>query len=30
MPEAKVNVEVLGIAGGELNSALTNPFFGKL
>lgn len=30
MPESKANVEVLGMAGGELNNALTNPFFGKL
>ncbi len=30
MPEDKVDVELLNVAGGELNNALTNPFFGKL
>ncbi|GAX81762.1 hypothetical protein CEUSTIGMA_g9190.t1 [Chlamydomonas eustigma] len=30
MPREKVNVEVLNSVGGELNNALTNPFFGAL
>lgn len=30
MPRDKVNVEILNAAGGELNNALTNPFFGAL
>jgi hypothetical protein len=30
MPRDKVSVEVLAAVGGELNNALTNPFFGAL
>ncbi|EIE21636.1 hypothetical protein COCSUDRAFT_30128 [Coccomyxa subellipsoidea C-169] len=30
MPRDKVSVETLNAAGGELNNALTNPFFGAL
>lgn len=30
MPSEKVSVESLNAAGGELNNAMTNPFFGAL
>jgi hypothetical protein len=30
LPRDKVNLEVLNAAGGEINNALTNPFFGVL
>jgi hypothetical protein len=30
MTPEKVNVQNLNVAGGELNNALTNPFFGAL
>jgi hypothetical protein len=30
LPRDKVNMEVLNAAGGEINNALTNPFFGVL
>ena len=30
MPQDKVSVPVLNAAGAELNSALSNPFFGVL
>jgi hypothetical protein len=30
LPQDKVQMEVLNAAGGEINNALTNPFFGVL
>ena len=30
MPPEKVNLAVLNAAGAELNSAISNPFFGVL
>jgi hypothetical protein len=30
LPRDKVQMEVLNAAGGEINNALTNPFFGVL
>lgn len=30
MPKEAVDVEALNAAGGELNNAMTNPFFGAL
>lgn len=30
MPEDKVNIQLLNVAGAEINNAMTNPFFGKL
>ena len=30
MPRDKVNQEVIAAVGGEINNALTNPFFGAL
>jgi hypothetical protein len=30
LPRDKVNMEVLNSAGGEINNALSNPFFGVL
>jgi hypothetical protein len=30
LPVDKVNIEVLNLAGAELNNASTNPFFGAL
>ena len=30
LPADRVNIEVLHLAGSELNNASTNPFFGAL
>ena len=30
MPRDKVNMEVINAVGGEINNALSNPFFGAL
>lgn len=30
LPADKVDVQLLGVAGEQLNSALTNPYFGML
>jgi hypothetical protein len=30
LPRDKVSMDVLNAAGGEINNALTNPFFGVL
>ena len=30
LPQANMSMEVLNVAGGEINNALTNPFFGVL
>lgn len=30
MADDKVDIELLNVAGSELNNAMTNPFFGKL
>jgi hypothetical protein len=30
MADSKVDIELLNVAGNELQNAMTNPFFGKL